>query len=131
MPLGREVRTFLLRGNRLETLEVDGARPPSHVTQATSWNRPAIARIHMNSRAATMPYLPPQKRSQDQVTQWVKDVLLTSCRTWVAVRDGEILGFAALDGDMLEHLPAPSTSSTGSRSSTSATVTGTWSGCPT
>ena len=63
-----------------------------------------IARIHMMSRVATMPYLPPQKRSHDEVARWVEDVLLTSCRTWVAVRDGEILGYAALEGDMLEHL---------------------------
>lgn len=63
-----------------------------------------IARIHMTSRAATMPYLPPQKRSHDQVTQWVEDVLLKSCRTWVAVREREILGYAAVEGDMLQHL---------------------------
>ena len=63
-----------------------------------------IARIHMTSRAATMPYLPPQKRSQEQVTRWVLDVLLRDCRSWVAVRDAEILGYAALDGGMLEDL---------------------------
>lgn len=63
-----------------------------------------IARIHMASRAAAMPYLPPQKRSHDQVTRWIADVLLKTCRMWVAVRDTEILGYAALEGDMLEHL---------------------------
>jgi GNAT superfamily N-acetyltransferase len=63
-----------------------------------------IARIHMASRAATMPYLPPQKRNHDQVTRWVEDVLLKTCRVWVGVRDREILGYAALGGDMLEHL---------------------------
>ncbi|MEY9892878.1 ribosomal protein S18 acetylase RimI-like enzyme [Catenulispora sp. MAP5-51] len=63
-----------------------------------------IARIHMTSRSATMSYLPPQKRSHEQVTRWVQDVLLNQCRTWVAVRDAEIAGYAALDGDMLEHL---------------------------
>ncbi|WP_043262637.1 GNAT family N-acetyltransferase [Streptomyces sp. CT34] len=63
-----------------------------------------IARIHMTSRSATMPYLPPQKRSHEQVTQWVQDVLLMQCRTWVAVRDAEFIGYAALDGGMLEHL---------------------------
>ena len=63
-----------------------------------------IARIHMTSRSAAMPYLPPQQRSHEQVTQWVRDVLLRECRTWVAVRDAEIMGYAALDGDMLEHL---------------------------
>ncbi|HUN37702.1 MAG TPA: GNAT family N-acetyltransferase, partial [Trebonia sp.] len=63
-----------------------------------------IARIHMASRSATMPYLPPQERSHEQVTRWVRDVLLRQCRIWVAVRDAEIMGYAALDGDMLEDL---------------------------
>nr|WP_286169386.1 GNAT family N-acetyltransferase [Actinospica acidiphila] len=51
-----------------------------------------------------MPYLPPQKRDHEQVTRWVRDVVLKRCRTWVAVRRAEILGYAALDGDMLDHL---------------------------
>jgi GNAT superfamily N-acetyltransferase len=63
-----------------------------------------IAHIHMASRAATMPYLPPQQRSHAEVTRWVRDVLLSRCRTWVAVRDAEVVGYAALDGDMLEDL---------------------------
>jgi ribosomal protein S18 acetylase RimI-like enzyme len=63
-----------------------------------------IACIHMASRLATMPYLPPQKRSHEEVTRWIRDVLLRQCRTWVAVRETEIAGYAALDGDMLEHL---------------------------
>jgi hypothetical protein len=29
----------------------------------------------MASRAASMPYLPPQKRNHGQVTRWVEDVL--------------------------------------------------------
>jgi ribosomal protein S18 acetylase RimI-like enzyme len=63
-----------------------------------------IACIHMASRLATMPYLPPQERSHEEVTRWIRDVLLRQCRTWVAVRETEIAGYAALDGDMLEHL---------------------------
>jgi GNAT superfamily N-acetyltransferase len=51
-----------------------------------------------------MPYLPPQKRSHGQVTDWVEEVVLKECRTWVAVRGGELLGYAALDGDLLEDL---------------------------
>lgn len=53
-----------------------------------------IALIHMTSRSGTMPYLPPQKRSHEQVTRWVRDVVLRRCRTWVAVRDTEIMGAA-------------------------------------
>jgi ribosomal protein S18 acetylase RimI-like enzyme len=52
----------------------------------------------------TMPYLPPQKRDHEQVARWVEEVLLKECRMWVAVRGGEILGYAALAGDLLEHL---------------------------
>lgn len=63
-----------------------------------------VARIHMASRSATMPYLPPQKRDHEQVSRWVRDVVLRRCRTWVAVRRAEIVGYAALDGDMLDHL---------------------------
>ncbi|ALV48445.1 MULTISPECIES: GNAT family N-acetyltransferase [Streptomyces] len=63
-----------------------------------------VARIHMASRSATMPYLPPQKRDHEQVSRWVRDVVLKRCRTWVAVRRAEIVGYAALDGDMLDHL---------------------------
>lgn len=63
-----------------------------------------IARIHMLSRSATMPYLPPQEYSHEQVTGWVQGDLLKRCRTWAAVRDAEVIGYAALEGDMLEDL---------------------------
>ncbi|WP_406717644.1 N-acetyltransferase family protein [Streptomyces althioticus] len=63
-----------------------------------------VARIHMASRSATMPYLPPQKRDHEQVSRWVRDVVLKRCRTWVAVRRAETVGYAALDGDTLDHL---------------------------
>ncbi|WP_018348716.1 GNAT family N-acetyltransferase [Longispora albida] len=76
----------------------------TQVRLAAEQDAGVIASIHMASRSATMPYLPPQKRNHEQVTRWVVDVLLGQCRTWVAVRDGEITGYAALDGDMLEHL---------------------------
>ncbi|MEU9125557.1 GNAT family N-acetyltransferase [Streptomyces sp. NPDC048506] len=64
----------------------------------------AIAGIHLASRAATMPYLPPQLRPHDEVTRWVRDVVLRDCRTSVAVRGAEIVGYAAVDGDVLEQL---------------------------
>ena len=63
-----------------------------------------IARIHLTSRSATMPYLPPQQRTHEEVTRWVRDIVLRQCRTWVAVRAGQILGYAALEGDLLEDL---------------------------
>ena len=52
-----------------------------------------------------MPYLPPRKRSVDEVRRWVEQVVLKECRAWVAVRDGEVLGYAVLEGaELLDQL---------------------------
>ncbi len=51
-----------------------------------------------------MPYLPAQRRTHQQVTRWVEETLLATCRMWVAARDTDVLGYAALGGDVLEHL---------------------------
>jgi ribosomal protein S18 acetylase RimI-like enzyme len=74
------------------------------IRRAEAMDAASIAHIHMSSRAATMPYLPPRKRTHDQVTQWAQDVLLVESRTWVAVRGTEVVGYAALEGDVLERL---------------------------
>lgn len=64
-----------------------------------------IAEIHLASRAGTMPYLPPQQRSLEEVAWWVENIVLTEGQAWVAEDDsGEVLGYAALEGDMLEQL---------------------------
>lgn len=79
-------------------------RGKTRIRAAEEADAAEIAQVHMSSRTSTMPYLPPQKRNHEQVTQWVRDVVLEQCDTWVAVRDAEIVGYAALDGDVLEHL---------------------------
>lgn len=75
------------------------------VRRATSADADAIAHVHMASRAATMPYLPPQKRGHAEVAAWVRDLVLPRCpTTWVAVHGERIDGYAVLDGDLLDHL---------------------------
>ncbi|MFC3982218.1 GNAT family N-acetyltransferase [Streptosporangium jomthongense] len=81
-----------------------GTEATTKIRPANTADAAAIAHIHMTSRAVTMPYLRPQRRDHAQVTRWIEEVVLASCRTWVAVRDGEVVGYAALEGDMLEHL---------------------------
>lgn len=71
---------------------------------AVAEDAPEIARIHLASRAATMPYLPPARHDEAEVTRWIREVVLTRCRTWVAVRGTEIVGYAVLDGDLLDQL---------------------------
>ncbi|MFX0592859.1 N-acetyltransferase family protein [Melissospora conviva] len=64
----------------------------------------AITEVFLASRAAAMPYLP-RLYDDAQTRAWIVHVVLPGCATWVAESPaGEILGFAALDGDVLEHL---------------------------
>lgn len=52
-----------------------------------------------------MPYLP-RLYDDEQTGAWVTHVVLPQCRVWVAhdPTDPQILGFAAVEGDMPEHL---------------------------
>ncbi|MFI0898825.1 GNAT family N-acetyltransferase [Streptomyces sp. NPDC020983] len=84
--------------------DTDDAGDRVVVRAATAEDADAIARVHRDSRAATMPYLPPQKRTHEEVAYWVREIVLAQCRVWVAERGGQVLGYAALDGDMLDAL---------------------------
>ncbi|MEC3997391.1 GNAT family N-acetyltransferase [Actinacidiphila sp. DG2A-62] len=72
--------------------------------RATAADAAAIARVHIASREATMPYLPPRKRSDAQVEAWVRDVVLPGSAVWVAELDGRVVGYAAVRGDTLDAL---------------------------
>ncbi len=67
---------------------------------------PAIATVHSRSRRVTMPYLPEgsHRRSHEQVTAWVGEHVLPGNRVWVAEQDGQVVGYAALEGDLLDQL---------------------------
>jgi ribosomal protein S18 acetylase RimI-like enzyme len=65
----------------------------------------AIAQVHIRSREVAMPWLPPRTRSDAEVARWVRDVLLAEADLWVAVDGGgTVLGYAAVEGEWLEHL---------------------------
>jgi ribosomal protein S18 acetylase RimI-like enzyme len=51
-----------------------------------------------------MPWLP-ALHSDEETRWWMEHVVLARCTTWVATdREDAALGFAAVDGDILEHL---------------------------
>ncbi|MFG2140412.1 GNAT family N-acetyltransferase [Streptomyces sp. NPDC048650] len=77
---------------------------PMRIRTAVRADAPAIAAVHQASRSATMPYLPPQRRTHAEVTHWIREVVLPQCATVVAARGPEILGYAAVDRDLLDHL---------------------------
>lgn len=64
-----------------------------------------ITRLFLASRAAAMPYLP-RIHSDEDTLAWITHVVLPDSRVWVAVDSStrSILGFAALEDGMLEHL---------------------------
>ncbi|GES31794.1 GNAT family N-acetyltransferase [Streptomyces angustmyceticus] len=78
--------------------------PPVTVRLALPTDAPAIAAVHQASRQVTMPYLPPQRRTHAEVTRWIREIVLPQCHTLVAVRGPELLGYAALQGELLEQL---------------------------
>jgi ribosomal protein S18 acetylase RimI-like enzyme len=82
-------------GETGETLLTRPARPADAA---------AIAQVHIRSREATMPYLPPRRRSDAQVEDWVRDVVLAGSRVWVAELGGRVVGYAAVEGDHLDAL---------------------------
>ncbi len=52
-----------------------------------------------------MPWLPPRRRTDAEVERWVREVVLAQSDVWVAVDGGgTVLGYAAVEGEWLEHL---------------------------
>ena len=59
----------------------------------------------MASRRDALPYLP-ELHTDDETHRWIADVVFAAGGVWVAVADGRIVGFAALNGprNHLDHL---------------------------
>ncbi|MFC4030685.1 GNAT family N-acetyltransferase [Streptomyces polygonati] len=74
------------------------------VRTAAASDAAAIAQVHIRSREATMPYLPPRQRTDAQVEAWARDILLPRSAVWVAEAGGRIVGYAAVEQDVLNAL---------------------------
>ncbi|WP_335974201.1 MULTISPECIES: GNAT family N-acetyltransferase [Streptomycetaceae] len=75
------------------------------VRPAEAADAAAIAQVHITSREAAMPWLPPRRRTDAEVERWVREVVLAQSDVWVAVDGGgTVLGYAAVEGEWLEHL---------------------------
>lgn len=81
----------------------DGTEMP--IRPAEPGDAGAITAVFLASRAAAMPWLP-RLHSDEETRRWIADIVLAQCQVWVAEQaaTGALLGFAALDGDWLEHL---------------------------
>ncbi|MFH9349558.1 GNAT family N-acetyltransferase [Kitasatospora sp. NPDC017646] len=76
-----------------------------HLRAARAQDAAAVTEVFLASRAAAMPYLP-RLHSDEATLWWVTNVVLADTRVWLAedAGTGALLGFAALDGDLLDHL---------------------------
>jgi GNAT superfamily N-acetyltransferase len=62
-----------------------------------------IAALYLASRSDALPYLR-RVHSDDAVRAWIATILLPRETSWVARREGTILGFMTLDGEELDQL---------------------------
>src|ERR1039458_3235605 len=81
------------------------ARMPTVIRPADQTDADAITSVFLASRAVGMPYLP-RLYDDEQTGAFITHVVLPQCRVWVAEssQTGEVVGFAALEDDLLEHL---------------------------
>ncbi len=62
-----------------------------------------LAELFLASRRDALPYLP-ELHSDEETHQWMRDVVLATCRVWVVTEEARLTGFLALAGDQVEHL---------------------------
>ena len=62
-----------------------------------------LAGIHMQARAAAMPWLP-VLHSMEETEAWMTNVVLPQQDVWIAMRDAATLGFVALTPAWIEQL---------------------------
>jgi GNAT superfamily N-acetyltransferase len=63
----------------------------------------AVKTVFLASRLSAMPWLP-ILHAPDEVRNWIATIVIPFSRVFVAEKEGAVVGFAALKGDLLEHL---------------------------
>jgi GNAT superfamily N-acetyltransferase len=84
-----------------------GEPPPRHdrradIRRATSDDAPAIAEVFLASFGATYTFA--LAHTPDEVRGWVASHLVPTTETWVAIVDGEVVGFLSLGDTFVEQL---------------------------
>ncbi len=73
------------------------------VRSARSSDARRIAEVFLAARRGALPYLP-EIHSADETRRWIAHSVLETCEVWVGLKDGEVVGFVALNDQTFEHL---------------------------
>ena len=74
-----------------------------NLRKANPQDADAIADIHMSARREAMPWLP-ELHTDEETLDWVTNVVLSNQVVWVADADGQVVGYAAIEGADLNDL---------------------------
>ncbi|MFF0016679.1 GNAT family N-acetyltransferase [Streptomyces sp. NPDC005374] len=73
------------------------------IRRATAPDASATADVYLRSFAAALPTVV-RPRSDDEVRAYIRDVVVPSRETWVAVAEEQVVGLMVLAGDLLSQL---------------------------
>lgn len=73
------------------------------IRRATAADASATAEVYLRSFAAALPTVV-RPRSDDEVHAYIRDVVVPSRETWVAVADDQVVGLMVLAEDLLSQL---------------------------
>ena len=72
--------------------------------RAAATDADALADVFLRARRAAVPAIPPNVHTDDEVHQWMRDVVVARREAWVAERLGVLVAMLVLDGDDLDQL---------------------------
>jgi GNAT superfamily N-acetyltransferase len=73
------------------------------IRRARTEDAGTLTTLFLAAKRAAMPYLP-EIHSDEETRHSMERGVLAECEVWVVEEEGEVAGFAALRGDLLEHL---------------------------
>jgi ribosomal protein S18 acetylase RimI-like enzyme len=80
-------------------------RPPeTRIRRASPEEWPQVATALIAARRAAVPSVPPPVHSDEQMTLWVRDVLMVTQEVWVADSAGRIVAVMALSDGWIDQL---------------------------
>jgi GNAT superfamily N-acetyltransferase len=74
------------------------------IRRARQEEAPVVADLYWRARAAAVPAIPPSVHPEDDVHRHFAETILPNRDTWLAVEDGIIIGFLALEPGWVDHL---------------------------